>query len=136
MENDWLEPMAEWIKVASNLEKTARDGNLLNKKVAAEQVFGSNLVLANREARFCAPSGEDLSGENQWAALRAAHQFVGQKPESLIVERVTGIEPVPQPWEGRILPLNHTRVFSIALAKESVPLLYIANQRIQVPTMF
>ena len=46
----------------------------------------SNLVLANREARLCAPSGEDLSGENQWAALRAAHQMVGQKSESLILE--------------------------------------------------
>ena len=27
-------------------------------------------------------------------------------------KRVTGIEPVSQPWEGRILPLNHTRLFS------------------------
>jgi len=25
------------------------------------------------------------------------------------VERVTGIEPVSRPWEGQILPLNHTR---------------------------
>ena len=24
-------------------------------------------------------------------------------------KRVTGIEPVYQPWEGCILPLNHTR---------------------------
>jgi len=46
----------------------------------------SNLVLANREARLRAPSGTDLSGENQWAALRAAHQMVGQKPKSLIME--------------------------------------------------
>ena len=27
----------------------------------------------------------------------------------LFCERVTGIEPVSQPWEGRVLPLNHTR---------------------------
>jgi len=46
----------------------------------------SNLVLANREARLCAPSGEDFPPQNQWAALRAAHQFVGQKSESLILE--------------------------------------------------
>ena len=104
-QNGWLEPMREWIKVASSLEKTARDGNLFLKKVAAEQVFGSNLVLANREARLRAPSGEDLSGENQWAALRAAHQFVGQKSESLILERDTGIEPAPSPWQGGVLPL-------------------------------
>ncbi|MBI2484616.1 hypothetical protein HYW18_00435, partial [Candidatus Uhrbacteria bacterium] len=38
----------------------------------------SNLVLANREARLCAPSGEDLSGGNAWAALRAASEMVGK----------------------------------------------------------
>ena len=89
----WLEPMAEWIKVAGNLEKIALDSNLFAKKVAAKEIFGSNLVLANREARLRAPSGEDLSGENQWAALRAAHQMVGQKPKSLILEPTVGIEP-------------------------------------------
>ena len=30
-------------------------------------------------------------------------------PAVFSVERVTGIEPVSQPWEGRVLPLNHTR---------------------------
>ena len=25
------------------------------------------------------------------------------------MERVAGIEPAFQPWEGRVLPLNHTR---------------------------
>ncbi len=25
------------------------------------------------------------------------------------MERVAGIEPASQPWEGRVLPLNHTR---------------------------
>lgn len=27
------------------------------------------------------------------------------------VERVTGIEPVSYPWEGYVLPLNHTRCY-------------------------
>ena len=27
----------------------------------------------------------------------------------LLLERVKGIEPSSQPWEGHILPLNHTR---------------------------
>jgi hypothetical protein len=31
-------------------------------------------------------------------------------PKPLEVERVKGIEPSSQPWEGHILPLNHTRV--------------------------
>ncbi|MDP3994108.1 MAG: hypothetical protein Q8P75_03980 [bacterium] len=78
--------MAEWIKVASFLDKTARDSNLFNKKVAAEQVFGSNLVLTNREARG--------NPRNQWAALCAAHEMAGQKSESLILERVTGTQIV------------------------------------------
>jgi len=45
-----------------------------------------NLVLANREARLRAPSGLDFPPQNQWAALRAAHRFVGQKDESTILE--------------------------------------------------
>jgi hypothetical protein len=41
--------------------------------------------LANREARLRAPSGEDLSGENQWAALCAAHQMAFKKSKSCLV---------------------------------------------------
>lgn len=50
-QNDWLEPMKEWIKVASNLVKIARNSNLLEKKVAAKEIFGSNLRLASRAVR-------------------------------------------------------------------------------------
>ena len=66
--------MREWIKVASSLEKTARDSNLFAKKVAAKEIFGSNLILANREARLAAPSGSESKPKKQRAALRAAHQ--------------------------------------------------------------
>jgi hypothetical protein len=31
--------------------------------------------------------------EIQWAAIVAAHQFVGQKPKSLILEPPVGLEP-------------------------------------------
>ena len=94
-QNDWLEPMENWIKVASNLEKIARDSNLFNKKVAAEQVFGSNLRLAAREARG--------NPQNQWAALCAAHEMAGQKSESQILERATGIEPASSAWKADII---------------------------------
>jgi len=56
----WLEPMAEWIKEAESLPKIAQESNLFAKKVACRTLFGSNLVLANREARLRAPSGEDF----------------------------------------------------------------------------
>jgi hypothetical protein len=29
------------------------------------------------------------------------------------VERVMGVEPTYQPWEGRILPMNYTRTAQI-----------------------
>ncbi|KKU25748.1 MAG: Recombinase, partial [Candidatus Magasanikbacteria bacterium GW2011_GWA2_46_17] len=89
----WLEPMVEWIKEAGNLSEIARESNLFAKKVAAKEIFGSNLVLANREARLRAPSGEDLSGQNAWAALCAANEKVGQFPESQILVGEEGIEP-------------------------------------------
>jgi hypothetical protein len=31
------------------------------------------------------------------------------------MERVKGIEPSSQPWEGHILPLNHTRLHAAVL---------------------
>lgn len=31
-----------------------------------------------------------------------------------VVERVTGIGPVTQPWEGHVLPLDYTRTSLIA----------------------
>ena len=42
----------------------------------------------------------------------------------LTLERVTGIEPVFQPWEGRILPLNHTRInlFCFNLSPINIPM--------------
>ncbi|PIR04900.1 MAG: hypothetical protein COV57_01840, partial [Candidatus Liptonbacteria bacterium CG11_big_fil_rev_8_21_14_0_20_35_14] len=39
----WLEPMEKWIKDAGNMEKIALDSNLFAKKVAAKEIFGSNL---------------------------------------------------------------------------------------------
>ena len=84
-QNDWLKPMKEWIKVATTLVKIARDNNLLEKKVAAKEIFGSNLRLASRAGR-----GEPVFPFS--AALRAA-ESVGKIPESLIVVGVHGIEP-------------------------------------------
>jgi len=76
-QNDWLEPMKEWIKVASNLVKIARDSNLLEKKVAAKEIFGSNLRLASRAVR-----GEPVF---PYSAARSAANLVGKISESLIL---------------------------------------------------
>jgi len=84
-QNDWVEPMENWINYAQALTKIARDSNLFEKKVASKEVFGSNLFLANREARLCAPSGIDSEPQNQWAALRAALEMASKKPKSMVL---------------------------------------------------
>ena len=76
-QNDWLEPFQNWIKVATTLVKIARDNGLLEKKVIAKEIFGSNLRLASRAVR-----GEPVFP--YLSALRAA-ESVGQKSESLIL---------------------------------------------------
>jgi len=84
-QNDWLEPMENWINYAQNIEKIARDSNLLDKKVAAKEIFGSNLRLASRALR-----GEP---QNQWAALRAAREMASKKSESRVLVDDAGFEP-------------------------------------------
>ena len=69
-QNNWVEPMEKWLNYAQTLEKIAKDSDLLQKKVAAKEVFGSNLFLSGREARHSAPSGKENEAENQWAAQR------------------------------------------------------------------
>ena len=76
-QNDWLEPMEKWVNYAQNIEKIARDSNLLEKKVAAKEIFGSNLCLASRALR-----GEP---QNEWAALCAAQKTASEKSECLVL---------------------------------------------------
>ena len=91
-QNDWLEPMKEWIKVATNLVKIARDSNLHEKKVAAKEIFGSNLRLASRAMR-----GEPVFPFS--AAFRAV-ESVGKISESLIVVPRVGVEPTTLSLRG------------------------------------
>ena len=84
-QNDWLEPMKKWLKFASNLGKIARDDNLFDKKVAAKEIFGSNLRLA-----FGKVGGNPIFPYQ--AALRAA-ELVGKIPESRVLVPGVGIEP-------------------------------------------
>ena len=81
----WLEPFQAWVKVASNLDGIARDGNLLAKKVAAKEIFGSNLRLRARQIHG-EPSPPYLFG------LRASDS-AGQIPLNQILVEMAGIEP-------------------------------------------
>jgi site-specific DNA recombinase len=48
---DWLEPFQNWILTARNAGEIAVSGSLQEKRVLAQQVFGSNLVLDCKKAR-------------------------------------------------------------------------------------
>ncbi|MFH1677959.1 MAG: recombinase family protein, partial [Patescibacteria group bacterium] len=90
-QNDWLEPMAKWLNYAQNLEKIVRDSDLFNKKVAAKEIFGSNLRLASRATR-----GEPIF---PYMAAQSAAATAGQKEESLILERARRIELLSPVWK-------------------------------------
>jgi len=73
--------------------KIALDSNLFSKKVAAKEIFGSNLLLQNKLVRASAPKILNSAGGNQWDARSASHQKVGLLSETRILEPTAGIEP-------------------------------------------
>jgi len=68
----WLEPMRNWIIEAADAANIASGQDLKAKKVLAQKIFGSNLILSDQKAR-----GNEV---NQWAALRAAPPTRGLEP--------------------------------------------------------
>ena len=110
-QNDWLEPMKEWIKDAQSLDKIASDGDLFAKKVKAKKIFGSNLLLGEKTLRACAPNAGSFladsladsrrnSGETQWACLRHAHALARSEPLSSVLVGWAGLEPTTECLRG------------------------------------
>jgi len=92
-QNDWLEPLREWLKDAQNMREIAKKTDLSAKKSSAKKIFGSNLSLSAKKITALP--------QNEWAALAAARQKIGLAPENSIVVRPTGIEPVVAGFGGR-----------------------------------
>ena len=81
----WLEPMQEWLNVASGLAEAAQSNDLSSKKSSLQKIFGSNPTLHHRRIL-----------ENPlppYAALRAARQKIPKNEASLIRVRRVGFEP-------------------------------------------
>jgi len=76
----WVEPMEKWIKEAVNLPQIAQESNLSAKKVAAKEIFGSNLILTAREAR--------AEPQKPWRFLQIAAEKTSKFSESLILVRL------------------------------------------------
>ena len=77
--NAWLEPFQSWILTAKDAGEIAVSGSLQEKRVLAQKVFGSNLVLDCKKARG--------SCVKPWSALVETSQTGGMVP-------TTGLEPI------------------------------------------
>jgi hypothetical protein len=91
----WLEPFQNWILTARNAGEIALKGSPQERKVLAQKVFGSNLVLDCKKARG--------SCVKPWSLLV-------EPSTSFLVERAMGIEPTCEAWKASVLPLNYARL--------------------------
>ena len=86
---DWLEPFQEWILTARNAGEIAVSGSLQEKRVLAQKVFSSNLVIDCKKARG--------SCVKPWSLLVDSTKTGG-------VVRTRGLEPprlsAPDPKSG------------------------------------
>ena len=93
----WVEPMENWIKEAENLPKIARENNLFAKKVAAKEIFGSNLILSARFAR--------ATPQKPWRFLQIAEKKTATISESLITVPGARLELAQYCYRGILSPL-------------------------------
>ena len=119
-QNDWLEPMKEWIKDAQTLDGIARDTDLFAKKVKAKEIFGSNLSLGGKLVRASAPKILNSFGKfggNPWDALRASRILASKKPMSSLMvpgERLELSRGCPHGFlRPTCIPFHHPGDFKI-----------------------
>lgn len=125
--NAWLEPMEKWLNQAESLKKTAQDSDLFAKKVTAKEIFGSNLLLTQKNVVVVSPKNvvnvvgknvvdpsENVVGvrknvdqnvvgggyKTQWAALSAARAMASKKPLCLVMVPGVRIELTTQGSSG------------------------------------
>jgi site-specific DNA recombinase len=95
--NAWVEPMRQWLKQASELNKIAKSGEPVAMKQAFSQIEGLDLFLKSKKAQPMAAPTAVLPPENIWSALRASLEKAAPTRRNsdffpILVPR-TGIEP-------------------------------------------
>ncbi len=98
----WIEPMKKWIERAQNMENIAQDQNLFEKKVAAKEIFGSNLSLTQKNVVVLDPENVvNVVGKNVVGGLRSHSENVVDLSETIgqnVVE--TNQETSPYSFEN------------------------------------
>ena len=83
-----------------------RTGVIFLEKMHAGRAGGNDRETGGGNDRF----GEEKSdGGEPFADAKLMQKPAGVTKPLQTLERAKGIEPSSQPWEGHILPLNHTR---------------------------
>ena len=102
--NAWVEPMRQWLKQASDLNRIAKSAEPSAIKQAFAEIEGLNLFLENKKARLRPRPISALSPPNCWQALRAAREKIAHSGENLSENTVlvleVGLEPT-KPEGGR-----------------------------------
>ncbi len=109
--NAWVEPMRQWLKQATDLNRIAKSAEPSAIKQAFREIDGLNLFLEDKKARLSPRSKSHFPPENIWSALRATKEKAAHAGENLsentVLVRERGFEP-PRP-EGH-QPLKLTRL--------------------------
>ena len=119
----WTKTMEETLHFAANVTRIFNIDDIEVKR-AVLRILGSNLFLKDRLVR--------INGKKAFVFLKTAEKAFNEKkgrlePENSLItrdnttlskndsdmERVKGVEPSSHPWEGRILPVNHTRILTL-----------------------
>ena len=74
--NAWVEPMKKWIEKANGICKITASNDLVAKKSLCLEIFGSNLVLKNKQAQPAAAPNATLPPENIWDLLRKTQEKI------------------------------------------------------------
>ena len=79
--NAWVEPMKKWIEKANGICKITASNDLVAKKSLCLEIFGSNLVLKNKQAQPAAAPNATLPPENIWDLLRKTQEKIARMGE-------------------------------------------------------
>ena len=96
--NAWVEPMRQWLKQASDLNRIAKSTEPSVIKQAFREIDGLNLFLKDKKARLSPRSQSHFPPENIWLALRATKEKAAHAgdnfPENTFLVGNRGFEPL------------------------------------------
>ena len=79
----WVEPMRQWIKQASGLNRIAKSAEPSVIKQAFREIDGLNLFLEDKKARLSPRSNSHFPPENIWVLLRKSLEKIAHAGENL-----------------------------------------------------